>query len=101
MSKPEYSVKQSYIPTEKYDHGIALCRDKTEHKYVLATAVVAFGYGLSKRRLCMQNDFLMLGSNEMVDNVGCRGVAAGVAKPLGANKTLDHRGWRMNTTIAI
>lgn len=38
----------------------------------------------------MQADFLVLGADEVVDNVGARGGPARVAEPLVADETLDY-----------
>ena len=48
----------------------------------------------------MQDDFLMFGSDEMVYDMGSRCIASRVAKPLGTNKTLNNRSWRVDSTVA-
>ena len=47
----------------------------------------------------MQDDFLMFGSDEMIYDMGSRCIASRVAKPLGADKAFNNRGWRMDATV--
>jgi hypothetical protein len=48
----------------------------------------------------MQNDFLVLGTNEVVDDVRGRSVAAGVAEPFCADETFDDGCRGVDTTVA-
>ena len=48
----------------------------------------------------MENHFLVFGANEMIDYVGSRGIATGIAEPFGAYQALDYRGRRVDPTIA-
>lgn len=47
----------------------------------------------------MQDHFLVLGPNQMIDDVGRRGVSARVAEPFRANKALDDRSWGMDAAV--
>lgn len=82
-----------YIPTKKHNNGIALGWDESKQKDVLAAAVVTLECSLAKGRESMENNLLVLGANEMVDDVRARGVTARVAKPLFACLALYHRRW--------
>ena len=48
----------------------------------------------------MQLYLLVAGTNEMVNNVGGRGIAASAAEPLAACKASDDTGRIMNATVA-
>lgn len=48
------------LPTQKDNNSIALCGDKSQHEYVLATTIIAFRGGFPERTLGMQNNLLML-----------------------------------------
>ena len=48
----------------------------------------------------MQLYLLVAGTNEMVDNVGGRGIAASAAEPLAACQASDDTGRVMNATVA-
>lgn len=89
------------MPTEKHNDRITLCRDEAEHKDVLATAVIALGNGLAQRTLCVQDNLLMLGSDEMVDNMRGRSIAARVAEPLRADETFHDRGGGVYATVTV
>ena len=80
------------MPAKKNNNCITFCRDEAEHKDVLATAVVALGDSLTQRTLCVQDDFLMLGSDKVIDNMRGRSVAPGVAKPLRTDEAFDDGG---------
>lgn len=88
------------LPAQQHYDGVTFGGDEAEHEYVLRAAVVAFWRGFSERALSMQNDFFMFGANEVIHNVGCRGIAASVAKPLGTNETFDDRSWRVYAAVA-
>jgi len=47
----------------------------------------------------VETDFFMSRSDEVVDDVGTRGAATGVAEPFVAGKTFHDATWRMNTAI--
>jgi hypothetical protein len=49
----------------------------------------------------MQDDFLMLGTNEVVDDVRGRGIATRVAEPFGTDETLYDGGWVVYSAVAI
>ena len=48
----------------------------------------------------MQDNLLMLGADEMVDDVGSRCVSTGVAEPFRAYEALNDRWRRMDAAIA-
>lgn len=70
------------LSAEEDDDGIGFGGDEAEEEDVLGAAVVALGRGLAEWRLGVKADFFVLGANEVVDDVGARGGAAGVAEPL-------------------
>jgi len=79
-----------YPPAKQYDDRIALSGNKTQHEDILAA---------TQWTLCVQNNFLVLRANKVVDNVGCGGVAPRIAEPLPAHETLDDRGRVVNAAI--
>lgn len=87
-------------PAEKDDDGIAFGGDETEGKDVLRSTRVALGCSLSERRFGMQRDLLVLGANEVVNDVRTRGRAARVAEPLVADEALDDAGGVVDTAVA-
>lgn len=48
----------------------------------------------------MEDNLLVLCADKMVHYVGRRGVAPGIAEPLGADKTFDYRRWRVDAAVA-
>jgi len=91
----------NYVPAEQNNDSVAFGWDETKHKNVLATTVVALGGGLSKRAFGMQNNFLVLGANEVVDDVRSGRVSARITEPLGANKTFHDRCWRVDSAVTV
>ena len=47
----------------------------------------------------MKDDFLVFGTNEVIDNMGGRGVSTRIAEPLGANEALHDGCWVVNSTV--
>lgn len=47
----------------------------------------------------MQNDLLVFGPDEVIDDMGRRGISARVTKPFGAYKTLDDGRWRVDSAV--
>ena len=76
-SRVGFSKSYIHIPTKKHDYGITFRRNKSKHKNILASAVVAPGDGFSKGTLRMQNNLLVLGTDQMVHDVRSGGVSAG------------------------
>jgi hypothetical protein len=56
-------------PAEENNNGVTFRRDETKHKNVFAAAIVALGRCLAQRALCVQDDLLMLGTDEVIDDV--------------------------------
>jgi hypothetical protein len=50
---------------------------------------LTFWDGLAKSTVPVQNNLLVLGLDQVVDDMRCRGVSSGVAEPLVAGKALD------------
>lgn len=67
---PRPGQKTEYIPAEKNDDGIALCRNEAKHEHVLTTTVVAFRCSFSQGTFGVKDDFLVFGSDKMINNVG-------------------------------
>ncbi len=88
-----------YPPAKQYDDRIALSGNKTQHEDILAATHIALRSRFAKWTLCVQNNFLVLRANKVVDNVGCGGVAPRIAEPLPAHETLDDRGRVVNAAI--
>jgi hypothetical protein len=89
------------IPTEEDYHGVALGRNKSQHENVFASTIITFWYSLAQGTFLVQDDLLMFGPNEMIDDMGSRSVSSGIAEPLGAYETFDNRRGRVYTTIAV
>ena len=47
----------------------------------------------------MEDNLLVLRANKMIDDMRSGGIAARVAKPLGANQALDHGSRGVNATV--
>jgi len=92
---------RNHSPTEQDNNRITFGRNEAKHKHVLAATVVALGCGLAEGALGMQDDFLVLGTNEVIDDVRGRGIATRVAEPFGADETLYDGGRVVNPTVAI
>ena len=62
-----------YTPTEENANRVTFSRDEAKHKDVFAAAVVALGRCLTERALGVQDDSLVLGTDEVIDDVrgGC------------------------------
>jgi hypothetical protein len=56
-------------PTEEHNDGVALCWNKSKHKNILASAVVALGRRFAKGGFCVKNNLFMFGANKMVYDV--------------------------------
>lgn len=69
------------MTTQEYDDSIRFRRDKAEKKDVFSATVVALGCCGPKRTGRVQCDFFVLGSDEMIDDMGARGRASRVAEP--------------------
>jgi len=61
--------KSDNSPTKQDNHSITFGGNESQHKNILATTVVAFGSRFTKRTLSVEDDFLVLGANEVIDNV--------------------------------
>ena len=79
-----------HIPAEQDHNRIAFGGNEAEHEHILAAAIIALGYGLSKGAFAVQNDLLVFRADEVVDYVGRGGIAPRIAEPLRADKTLDY-----------
>jgi len=64
-------LKRSDSPTQQHYNGVTLRWDKTQHEYIFAAAVVTLWGGFTQGALCVQNDFLVLGTHKMVNDMGC------------------------------
>jgi hypothetical protein len=100
LETSERTMSNIDLPAQQHYDCVTLGGDKAEHKYVLGATVVAFWRGFSKRALCVQDDFLMFGADEMIHNVGCGGVPASVTEPLGTNETFDDGSRRVYAAVA-
>jgi hypothetical protein len=60
---------RGYTPAEENDNSVAFRRDEAKHKNIFAAAVVALRRCLAKRALGVQDDFLVLGTDEVIDDV--------------------------------
>jgi hypothetical protein len=76
------------VPTKQNDNSVTLSWDEPEQEYVFASAVIAFGRRLSEGRFGVEDDFFVLCSDEVVDDVGGRGRPPGVAEPFRADQAL-------------
>jgi hypothetical protein len=80
-------------PAKQNDDRVTFSWNKSKHEDILASTVVTFRSGFAKSTFCMQDNFLMFGSDEMVYDMGSRCIASRVAKPLGADEAFNNRGW--------
>lgn len=71
--------------TTKQNHdSVRLSRNEAKKKNVLSAAVVALEDGVSERAAGVELNFFVPCSDEVVNDVGGRGVASGAAEPLAA-----------------
>lgn len=63
------------VPAEEDDNRVRLCRNESQEEDVTTATVVALEDGFTKRALCMKCDFLMLGSDQVIDDMSSRRVA--------------------------
>ena len=76
-------------PAKEHDDRVALSGNETQHEYILAATRIALRTRFAEWTFCVQDNFLMLCANEMVDNMGCRGVASRITEPFPAHETFD------------
>lgn len=93
--------KVSDVPTQQHHDRVALGGNKSEHEHILAAAVVALGGSLPERALCVQDDFFMLCTHEVVHDVRRRRVAARVAEPFRTDEAFHDRSRRVDAAVAI
>jgi hypothetical protein len=90
-----WNLNNTNSPAKQNDDRVTFSRDESQHEDIAST-VVTFGSSFAKSAFCMQDDFHMFGSEEMIYDMGSRCIASRVAKPLGA---FNDRGWWMDATI--
>lgn len=88
------------LPAQEDDDRIRLGGDEPEEEDVATAAIITLEEGLPEGPIRVQDDLLVLGADQVVDDVGARGVAGAVAKPLFAMVALDDRGGRVDPTIS-
>jgi len=49
----------------------------------------------------MKLNFLVSGTDKMIDNVGGGSITTSTAKPLATSQTLDNTTWGMNATVSL
>lgn len=64
--------RAEHVPTQENNDSITLGWNESQQEDILRSAVVALRSRLAQRRICMKGDFLVLGSDEVVDNVTSR-----------------------------
>jgi hypothetical protein len=91
------------IAAEEHHHRLSLGGNEPEKEHVLATAVVALEDGVTQRAVGVQTHFLVLRSNQMVDDVRAARAAASVTEPLAARRHVasHHAGRVVHSTIAV
>jgi hypothetical protein len=88
------------LPTKEDDDSISFCGDKSEEKDVFDATVVAFEGCFAELMLCVERNLLVSGADEVVDDVGTRCAAAGVAEPFVAGEALDDAAGGVDPTIS-
>jgi hypothetical protein len=88
------------LATEQHDDGVRLCGDETKDENILGSTVVTFQDCVAERRLGVQLHFFMASADQVVDDMGGRGITTGAAEPLVAAKALDYGAWVVDTAIS-
>ncbi len=88
------------LSAEEDHDGVGFGRDETEKEDVFGSAVVAFEYRVTERGARVELNLLVTCSNEMVDDMGGRGVASGAAEPFLTRQAFDHAARVVDAAVA-
>jgi hypothetical protein len=89
----------AYSPTYEYYNSVTLSRDEAKNEDVFAATVVTLRDRFSEWTFRVKKDLLVLGTDEMFDDVRGRHISTRITEPSLANHALYDGCRVVNTTI--
>jgi hypothetical protein len=89
------------LATKQNHDCIRFGGNEPKKENIFGATVIAFQDSVTERRFGMELDLLVSCPNQVVDDMGRRGVATGAAEPFTARKAFDNAAWIVNPAVSI